>query len=227
MTESPSATLQDAYRHATQQPQRLRWMEFFAVFLGVPVAIEWQILPNLPIPILLVSAAFVYLMLRRDAQFDQRLLWSPHQARVHLPAMLLRFLILGVLLTGAVWLFFPEKLFIFPRSRPAIWLMVMVLYPVLSVYPQEVIFRAFFFHRYASLFRTPRAMVIASGLAFGFAHIVFGAWISVALSTAGGILFARSYVRSSSLFLSVIEHALYGCLVFTIGLGQFFYHGAR
>jgi hypothetical protein len=30
---------------------------------------------------------------------------------------------------------------------------------------------------------------------------------------------------TGSLLTSSIEHALYGCWLFTVGLGQFFYHG--
>ncbi|WP_234730087.1 hypothetical protein [Acidocella facilis] len=47
-----------------------------------------------------------------------------------------------------------------------------------------------------------------------------------ALTLAGGWLFARSYAATRSLTFSGVEHALYGCLVFTIGLGQYFYTGA-
>ena len=36
-------------------------------------------------------------------------------------------------------------------------------------------------------------MILASGTAFGLAHLVFGNWIAVTLSALGGILFARTY----------------------------------
>jgi len=41
------------------------------------------------------------------------------------------------------------------------------------------------------------------------------------------VLFAWRYQQSGSLFTSSLEHALYGCLMFTIGLGEYFYKGAR
>ena len=103
----------------------------------------------------------------------------------------------------------------------------MVLYPLLSVYPQELFFRAFFFHRYRRLFGQGMATVVASALLFGFVHIVFGNWISILLSSVGGMLFARTYFHSGSLALTCIEHALYGNFIFTIGLGEFFFHGTR
>jgi membrane protease YdiL (CAAX protease family) len=46
------------------------------------------------------------------------------------------------------------------------------------------------------------------------------------MTLVGGLLFAHTYWKTRSLLVSAIEHALYGCLLYTIGLGRFFYHGA-
>ena len=32
-------------------------------------------------------------------------------------------------------------------------------------------------------------------------------------------------IQLGSLFMSSLEHALYGCWLFPVGLGQYFYHG--
>jgi hypothetical protein len=66
-----------------------------------------------------------------------------------------------------------------------------------------------------------------SAAAFGFAHLMFGTVASVALTLVGGWLFARTYQRTRSLLAASVEHALYGVLAFTIGLGDLFYSGAR
>jgi len=139
--------------------------------------------------------------------------------------LLLRFVLCGVVLTALTRWFFPGLFLSLPRLHPVFWVVIMVLYPLLSVWPQEVIFRRFLFHRYTKIFG-PRGVVAASALAFGFAHIIFLNWIAVSLTTAGGVMFARNYARERSLWLVCLEHALYGCLVFTIGLGRFFYTGA-
>ncbi len=119
----------------------------------------------------------------------------------------------------------PEWFFSFPRERPSLWILVMVLYPVLSVWPQEMIYRAFIYRRYSPLFGTGAGYIFASALAFGYMHIIFVNAISVALSAAGGFLFAGNYARNRSLALVSVEHALYGCLIFTVGLGRFFFTG--
>jgi membrane protease YdiL (CAAX protease family) len=120
----------------------------------------------------------------------------------------------------------PEALFQLPRTRTGLWLIIMIAYPLLSVYPQELIFRTFLFHRYRVLL-PPRALMLTSALAFGYAHIVLHNLPSVLLSTLGGLLFASTYRRSQSTLLVALEHALYGCFVFSVGLGGLFYAGGR
>jgi membrane protease YdiL (CAAX protease family) len=119
----------------------------------------------------------------------------------------------------------PETFLDLPRRHTLVWLAVLVLYPAISVVPQEIVFRTFLFHRYAPLLRTRRDKILASAVAFGFVHIVFGNWLAVTLTTAGGVLLAATYARSRSLWWVCIEHACYGALVFTVGLGRFFLGG--
>jgi membrane protease YdiL (CAAX protease family) len=69
-------------------------------------------------------------------------------------------------------------------------------------------------------------MVSASGLVFCYAHIIYRNPVALLLTLAGGFMFAHTYLRSASLWFSSIEHALYGDLVFTMGLGYYLYSGA-
>ncbi len=163
-------------------------------------------------------------------QIIVRLLLGPPAAKTQaltgrILRMALRFAVCGAALTVATWAIFPHLFLSLPRHHPIFWLAIMVLYPVLSVWPQEVIYRRFLFHRYALVFGET-GVVLASALAFGFAHVIFLNPIAVTLTTAGGVMFAWNYARERSLYLACLEHALYGCLIFTIGLGQFFYTGA-
>jgi CAAX prenyl protease-like protein len=105
------------------------------------------------------------------------------------------FAIAATIITVAVWRVSPQILFGFVRNYPRFWALVMVLYPVLSVYPQGIIYRGFFFQRYQPLFRSPAAMVLASAAAFAFSHLIFRSPWSVALTFAGGANF-RASIRS-------------------------------
>jgi membrane protease YdiL (CAAX protease family) len=140
-------------------------------------------------------------------------------------AVLLRFLVLGTLITFATRSAMPAAFLNLPLHRPVLWVAIMVLYPLLSVWPQEVIFRRFLFTRYSAIFGET-GVIAASALAFGYAHIIFLNWFAVLMTLAGGAIFAFEYSRHRRLGLACLEHSLYGCLIFTIGLGRFFYTGA-
>ena len=112
-----------------------------------------------------------------------------------------------------------------PVTRPGLWAVILVLYPVVSVYPQELVYRVWFFHRYRPALGGEGPALLASALAFGWVHVIFGNGLAVGLAAAGGLLLAETYRRTRSLTLVSVEHALYGQLVFTVGLGEFFYHG--
>jgi uncharacterized protein len=138
----------------------------------------------------------------------------------------LRFAVAALLLTALIAIFTPDKLFLLPRSRPERWIGLLVFYPLFSVYPQELLFRAFFLKRYEALLRSRWGLILANALAFGWAHVFFPTpVVGVTLTFLGGLLFADTYLRTQSLRLAVLEHALYGNLIFTIGLGEYFFGG--
>ena len=202
-------------------------VEFVFLFIGIPLLIVCRVLPNLPIPYLLLIALGAVLVLRRDASFDSDRLFSIRGIVPHLPLLLLRDTVFLVLLALAVRIFAPELLFSLVKRSPGFWALIMVLYPLVSVYPQEILYRAYFFHRYRPLFGSGWTMFVASACAFGFVHVIFGNWLAVILCAVGGLLFALTYSNSGSLLLTCIDHALFGNFLFTIGLGRFFYHSFR
>ena len=201
--------------------------EFSVLFVAIPLLIFYRLLPNLPIPYLLATALAAFWILRRTPGFQTSELFSLANVSSHLPALLLRDAICLLALGLAVRFFAPGLLFSFVKRAPAFWALVMLLYPILSVFPQELLYRAFLFRRYQPLFGNGWAMILASALAFGFVHIIFRNWLAVGLSVLAGFLFAVTYHSSQSLLLACLEHALFGNFLFTIGLGKFFYHGSR
>ena len=202
-------------------------LELTAVFVVVPVLIYYRGIPNLPIPYILLTAFGAFLLLRRDATFSLSQLTSWGNFRPFLTAILIRDAVCILGLGIAVCLLAPQLLFSLIRRSPWLWALVFLLYPLLSVYPQELLYRAFFFHRYEPLFGRGRGMLLASALAFAFVHIIFRNWLAVGLCAIGGFLFSLTYQTSGSLLLACLDHVIFGNFLFTIGLGQFFYHGSR
>ncbi|HTP89924.1 MAG TPA: CPBP family intramembrane glutamic endopeptidase [Bryobacteraceae bacterium] len=204
----------------------MRTIEFALVFFGLPAlfAFTRHRIPALPALWLFFAVCLVALL--RDPSFDRRQLWNAAAIRGRALSILVPFVVAAVVLLLAVRHFAPGLFLSLPRTNPILWAAIMVLYPVLSVYPQTIIYRAFLFHRYRPLFGGGLGVAIASAVAFGFLHVVFRNGWAIGLSALAGGLFAWRYLQTGSVFVSAFEHALYGCLIFTAGLGRFFYHGA-
>lgn len=212
--------------HSLLSHPRYRVAEFVFLTVGIPLLLYFLIPPRHMIGTLWLSALYC-LWVHRTLHPRPEAGWWDWQA-VRWPLfkpMLLRFAVCAALLTCFTLAIQPERFLGFVSEKPYIWAMVMLLYPVFSVLPQEFIFRTFFFERYAVLFPTQRAMIMASGLTFGFAHIAFHNWVAPLLCLVGGVIFSATYAKRKSLALVSVEHALYGCFLFTIGLGWYFYHG--
>lgn len=164
-------------------------------------------------------AALVWLW--RDPAFDRRSLWRVEGFWGHMRPIVLRWLGATVAVFAFTALYKPELLFRFPMERTPLWIMVMCFYPLLSVLPQGLFWRSFMQHRYRELFPTPASMIPAAAVAFSFGHIIFQNWLAVLLTAVGGVLFASTYQRTRSGLIASIEHAMYGNMVFTVGLGAY------
>ena len=182
----------------------------------------------LPIPVillLLIMAGGCWFALRLQHKIAPQNLWRTRVAGREWRRIFLIYALAVPSLIAVLWLAKPDAMFWLVRRNPKIWLLVMFAYPIVSVMPQELVYRVFFFERYQPLFGSQIGIVIASAAAFSFGHIVFHNWPAMALTLIGGTLFARTYQRSRSLLIVAVEHALYGCAIFTIGYGEFFLEG--
>jgi membrane protease YdiL (CAAX protease family) len=201
------------------------WLEFIVLFVLLPLIYRFwpRLIPALPA--LWVAALYCLWQLRRDPTFSRALLWNQAALPARLPGILGLFALGAVLIGIGVRVSAPKLLFRYVRLHPRLWAVLMVVYPVLSVYPQGMIYRSFLVHRYTALFGTGWELIVVSAAAFAFMHLIFRNRLAVALTFVGGLLFAWRYQVTGSLLTSSIEHALYGCWLFTVGLGDYFYHG--
>jgi membrane protease YdiL (CAAX protease family) len=205
----------------------LLWLECLGILVAIPIVLSrWNSPLVLIITLSLATAGTAAWLLYGDNSFDRRQLWFPTDLaveRIQLRNVLLRFAVSLILLVAFVWVVYPANLLDIPRQRPLLWVIIMLTYPLLSVYPQEVIYRAFFFTRYASLFPSVRFLALASTITFGLLHIVFHNFLAVGLTLIGGWFFSDTYAGTKSLRLVCLEHTLYGMTIFTVGLGKYFY----
>jgi membrane protease YdiL (CAAX protease family) len=201
-------------------------LEFALIFVGLPLLAGWQgqILRRWVIPQLVLLAAIFLVLLWRDSSFDRRQMRAVPQDWRGLLRIVVFFVLGGAAVLYLAWRSGLD-LFSFPRERPFLWVLVVLLYPLVSALPQEVIFRVFFFHRYRSLFPDPRLMMLVSASAFALAHLELGNLPALGLSFLGGLLFANTFGTTRSLPIVTLEHGLWGDWLFTVGLGVYFYGG--
>lgn len=201
-------------------------LEYVSLFFGLPLLYYFGWVPLPLFCALWLLAAGCGWVLLADRRFDRRQLWNARDLGRRLFRACIPFVVVAPLLLLGTVLFEPDRFFAFVRRRPVVWAVVMVLYPILSAYPQGLVYRTFVFQRYGAVFSGRWAIVVTSAVAFSFVHIVFHNWVAPVLSFVGGVLFAWTYEKTRSSLVATVQHALFGCYLFTIGLGWYFYHGA-
>ena len=212
-------------------PRQTRyWIEIIILYGGVPLLIAVFKDRALMIAIMWAAGLFVWYWLNQQKQKGFRTSfieeWNWKGAQSGLKHILFRFVLIAPLITLFTFIVHREHFFSFPIERPMTWGLVMLLYPLLSVVPQEMIFRTLFFGRYASLFPRKALMIFLSAFAFGYMHIIMLNPFAVATTFLAGLLIAETYARTRSLALASLEHTLYGCWAYTVGLGIYFYTGS-
>ncbi len=212
--------------HRPRRRARL-WVEFLVLFAGAPLLLAFGLEAWAMWPLLGGCLIAGIALLRVTPGFE----WAEllHGPAIPKPMAFLAFLLVtAAACLGLVLWLLPEALFWLPQRRPELWLTVILLYPLLSALPQEIVFRVLFFRRYGFLFRSRAVGVAVNAVLFGLAHLFLSNWVSVAMTVAGGAIFAWAYLSGPrpNLLFPLILHAAAGAIIFTSGLGRFFFHGA-
>ncbi|WP_282086091.1 CPBP family intramembrane glutamic endopeptidase [Aquimarina algiphila] len=193
--------------------------ELFFLFVLLPTSflIEY---PKL-IKAILAITGFVYILifLKRKGllklKFPDKAYWRPFWKETVIKLAII------VVVTGMyVFLIAPDKLFSVLIKRPEVWGIILFVYTFLSVWPQEIIYRTFFYDRYSGLIRNKWLFIFINAILFSLAHLFLGSFLVQVLTFAGGLLFAYTYQKTKSTTLVSIEHAIYGNWLFTVGMGD-------
>lgn len=222
------------------------WIECVAIFGGVPLLFVFNIVPMRLLILTIIGGglvtAFIGPRLPGSTSTGLKLppwsWWHTSGLKQQIKPMLIGFaysaLITALLMLALqameaqAWVSLPEQIewFSLPKERPLMWLVIMCVYPLISVYPQELVYRGFFCRRYEAIFNTRLKMITANAVAFGWVHVIFLNPMAVILTTFGGAIFCATYLRRGSLGAAWLEHTLYGCWAFTLGFGWWFYGGS-
>ena len=196
--------------------------EFIVLYVILPLLVMFKLLPVPLLVILLIVGITVHLFLHYDPSFNKNNLYNWKSGRREIGRIILLFIPLAALMVILIWQIDETKLFYLPSTSPLFLLMISIFYPVFSVVPQGLAYRALFFHRYGSLFPGDTLRIVISAILFSSGHILYKNALVLLLAFLAGLIFAYRYYKTKSLLISILEHSLYGVWLFTCGLGYFF-----
>ena len=192
-------------------------LEIILIFLFIPLIMLFKNLSNY----FLLVIIFTSLMIISNYRITNKEIYLKKNDLVF---FLKSSFLLSIVIFTYAYIFEQDNFLTLFKNSTQIWVMVMIAYPILSVVPQEIIYRFFFFKRYASLFPNQKVMIVFNAILFSFGHIIFLNIQALLLSFFSSILFSRVFF-SRGLLVCILIHSLAGQIVFTSGLGKFFYHG--
>lgn len=208
-----------------------RIVELVFLFIALPLVLAFN--PIIPLSLALVFTALVYVAVVSKGLWGHgswRGLWRSAKAgfsrsndrRANKGHLLRIGLMVTTFILGSTiyvsWVM-PDKLFHVVLGNTGLWLGICVFYTVFSVFPQEFLYRVFFFRRYGDIFPNPWAAVVINGIIFCLAHVMFFNPLVLLLTFCGGVLFAYSYLNTRSFLVVCVEHSLYGLWLYTVGMG--------
>lgn len=194
-------------------------VELFILFILVPISFTFNYSTWIKLGIGAYGFLYIlYVLLKIEKEkikISQNINWKSFWKET-----ITKLILISVLTFMFVWITNKEALFNVLLNKLKLWVFILFVYSVFSVYPQELIYRTFFFKRYKSMFYSKRLLVFMNAIVFSLGHIFFKNTLVLLLTFFGGLLFALTYYKTNSTLLVSIEHAIYGCWLFTIGMGS-------
>lgn len=194
-------------------------VEFFIIFILIPVTFTLNYSSWVKLAVGFTGFAYiVFVLLKAEKEkfkIAKNLNW-----KLFFKQTLIKFLGIVCVTTLFVWFTNKDALFNVLINKPKLWVFILFVYSLFSVYPQELIYRTFYFRRYYNLFKNKNALIIINAIVFSLGHIFFRNTLVLVLTFLGGLLFAITFNKTKSTLLVSIEHAIYGCWLFTVGMGE-------
>lgn len=200
------------------QRKAFKVLELVILFVCIPIALTLDF--NIAYKLALVFSGVIYCIW---ISIHLKLIAKKSLISLDIKTNLIRIIITFGLVSlssfAFMYLLHPEDLFIVVNKAPVLWATILLVYAVLSVYPQELLYRTFYFNRYADVFEK-KYLNLINIIIFPIAHLMFNNSLVLLVTLIGGVLFTMSYIRHRSVLLTSIEHALYGNVLFTVGMGE-------
>lgn len=196
-----------------------RLLELILLFLILPLLLAIPISPWVRVALGFVGLVYVIWVSRKRKFFSFKKVSVGIKVQ-HVYFLAAKFIIISIITYFIVSEFYPQELFRSLLDDPLKFMIICLVYTIVSVIPQEFIYRDFFFKRYYSFFPNDVLFVLINGILFSLAHLFFYNELVLLMTLVGGWIFSYTYLKTKSLRFTMLEHALYGCWVYAVGLGS-------
>lgn len=194
-------------------------VEFMLLFIVLPISLALSFLIWIKLIIGVLGFAYIIFVLlkveKNQFRVSKNLNW-----KVFWKETFIKLIIIAIITITFVWFTDKDALFNVIINKSKLWIIILFFYSLFSVYPQELIYRTFFFRRYQKLFSNHKLFIFVNAIVFSLAHFFFRNSLVILLTFLGGLLFALTFNKTKSTLLVSIEHAIYGSWLFTVGMGE-------
>jgi len=194
-------------------------LELITLFVLMPIFFCFDFPIQIKLGFGIVGFIYILILLRRGRYLFFKKSFANYSKKMGLKFGLNLAILILISISYLEWTN-PDTLFNVISKKPLMWLRFIALYSFLSVVPQEIIYRSFYFQRYKNLFPNNTVFIVSNAIVFSLGHIFFMNMIVSTITFIGGIFFAHTYNKTKSLTLVCIEHVLYGCWLYTVGFGE-------
>ena len=194
-------------------------LEFIIIYFILPVVLVIANIEYLFFLILILVSIYAFFTLKKDKEFNLKSLLH----KIFWKEVLILNIIFAVNIYLYTFIFYPELLFSLPKKNLTLLTMIIIFYPVVSVAPQELIYRVFFCQRYKKILgHNYGNIILINTIVFAFGHIIFLNLTALIFTAIASPIFLIVYLKYS-FATCLLLHALSGLLVFIFGLGNFFF----
>lgn len=200
-------------------------LEFGLMFIAAPVLIALLFPPQTVFPALFAFTVVGLALLYETPGFRWRELgkgwrdWPWREAAAF-----------AVFAAAGSWLLVqmlqPDAAFSLLQGNPALLAAVWLGYPIASALPQELLFRVLFYRRYDAILPDGLQGALINAAIFSLAHLMYWSVVVSLLTFAGSLIFTYAYLRRGSFIYAVLLHAVAGNILFTAGMGAYFFSAA-
>lgn len=204
-----------------QGQKKYKWIEICFLFIITPVVLFLELPVLYKVIYLLLGVIYITLISIFIENFSRVKLDRKLKKKTFI-SIGIRFLVIALLTILPLYFQNKEALFNVMLNKPTLWLKFSGVYILFSVIPQELIYRTFFVKRYQELIKNEVVFILINSILFSFAHIWFQSWVVLGFTFIGSLLFIKTYLKTKSTWLVILEHSIYGVWLYTVGYGELF-----